>query len=145
MSTNSKSFQVSQAIANGPDMLVCTHHLSGFATDAAITTTGLLLLAAKANTHYLIVAAALTNEHSTNITYTIKNTTETTPVAGTDLFIPRIHLDKGTIFNLQFNPDGWYSTGINKPLRLQCDANAVGGYNFVIREVYVPTKHPDLL
>lgn len=145
MSTNSKSYQVSQAIANGPDMLMRTHHLSGNATNGSVTTTGIEILPAKANTYYLIVAAVLTNSHSTNITFTIKNTTATTPAAGTDLFIPLIHLDKGTIYDLQFNPDGWYSTGINKPLQLQCDVNAVGGYTFVVREVLVATRHPDLL
>ena len=135
MSTNSKSYQVSQAIANGPDTLVRTLYLSG--SSAVGDTT---LCAAKANHYYMIVAMHLTNSNSAAITYTIQNATGGAPPVS----IPYLHLDKGIVSALPFNPEGWFVTGVGNPLVLKCDS-AAGGYNLIVREVYVPTKHPDLL
>jgi hypothetical protein len=139
MSTNSKSFQVSQAIANGPDTLVGTTRVTG---TIAAANTATLVLAAKAGHYYSIVAYHLSPNPNTgsDLSYTIANASN-----GATKTIPGIHLDKGSaMFVCPFNPDGWFVTGVNEPIYITATATG-GGYNFVIREVYVPTKHPDLL
>lgn len=138
MSTNSKSYQVSQAIADGPDMLVRTVHVSGTITAANTAT---LVLSAKANHYYSIVAFTISSNPSTgtDITYRIDNAA-TSPTKS----LESLHIDKGGFLVCNFNPDGWFATAVNQPIYITGTVTG-GGYNFVIREVYVPTKHPDIL
>ena len=135
MSTNSKSYQVSQAIANGPDTLVRTIRSGGTSAVGDVT-----ICAAKTNHYYQVVAMHLTNTNSSAITFTVQNATGGSP----PLSVPYLHLDKGVVASWPFNPEGWFETGVGNPLVLKCDS-AAGGYNMIVREVFVPTKHPDLL
>jgi len=138
MSTNSKSFQVSQAISNGPDRLVQTVYSSGVTVSTA---GGVLVAPAKANHYYMVIAFSFgsATSASASVTHSIDNHAA---AGSATKSIKAVHLEKGDSFVCPFSPEGWLVTGLNEPVYVHSDT-AGCHYNVVVREIHVPSQFPD--